>query len=293
MRVERVLGGDRFYAWACLALAAAGPLGSTGEASAAITNYAAEHEIRLNSQQPFTSNIFRNLTGAVALGATPYSYARSETQGVGQFEVRATQEITVAHDRIQVDLTATMFANDDPISGIASSRLELRITLNAAANLFVSGFATGIVGPFSGGSSLSLIPLPGDPLIATSSLDAINYGAAISGPIALAAGRYDLILTSSLANRAVGTRTNSALLQFSPTGDTTGDYNGDGKVDAADYTVWRDGNSPDSSPVGYGLWANNFGATAATPSIAVPEPAAGLVAPLAFTLLSRLKRRCG
>lgn len=61
-----------------------------------------------------------------------------------------------------------------------------------------------------------------------------------------------------------------------------GDYNGNGIVDAADFTVWRDGNSPDSSIAGYQLWANNFGATA--PSAAsnfagqpVPEPATALL----------------
>ncbi|WP_146446290.1 hypothetical protein [Botrimarina colliarenosi] len=275
-------------------MAAASPLGAPGEASAAITTYAAEHEIRLNSQQPFTSNIFRNNTSSPALGATPYS--RSETQGFGQFEVRASQDVTVAPNRIQVDLSVTMFDVGDQSGGIASSKLELRFTLDAPANLFVSGSATGNDGPFSGGRSLSLLPVPGgsnDYLIATSGLDAINYTSAIPRPIALSAGIYDLILTNSLANRAVGTRTNSAFLQFLPADDITGDYNGDGKVDAADYTVWRDGNTSDSSPAGYNLWANNFGATAATPSIAVPEPSASLVATLALTMLLQSKWRRG
>jgi len=40
-----------------------------------------------------------------------------------------------------------------------------------------------------------------------------------------------------------------------------GDYNGNGIVDAADYTVWRDGGSPDSSQTGYDVWKANFGNT--------------------------------
>lgn len=40
-----------------------------------------------------------------------------------------------------------------------------------------------------------------------------------------------------------------------------GDYNNDGVTDAADYTVWRDGNSPDSTQAGYELWRDNYGAT--------------------------------
>lgn len=58
-----------------------------------------------------------------------------------------------------------------------------------------------------------------------------------------------------------------------------GDYNADGRVDAADYTVWRDGNSPDSSPAGYDLWNSNYGRTTPAParSAAVPEPSACLL----------------
>jgi hypothetical protein len=55
-----------------------------------------------------------------------------------------------------------------------------------------------------------------------------------------------------------------------------GDYNGDLVVDAADYTVWRDGGSPDDSQAGYDLWANNYGATAG-PAVSVPEPASLVV----------------
>lgn len=65
------------------------------------------------------------------------------------------------------------------------------------------------------------------------------------------------------------------------------DYNNDGRVDAADYTVWRNGvgrpagwlsNDIDGGPIGeaqYQTWVANYGKTiqlAATPSAAVPEP---------------------
>ena len=59
----------------------------------------------------------------------------------------------------------------------------------------------------------------------------------------------------------------------------TGDYNGDGSVDAADYVLWR--NDPASfggDPAGYNTWRANFGNTAAgsgsaVGAAAVPEPA--------------------
>ncbi len=86
-----------------------------------------------------------------------------------------------------------------------------------------------------------------------------------------------------------------------------GDYNNNGVVDAADYTVYRDNLGADSSvlqnnridgPVGaehYSQWRNNFGATrgaSAAASAAVPEPAAWtLGAALAIAATATRSRR--
>jgi hypothetical protein len=72
-----------------------------------------------------------------------------------------------------------------------------------------------------------------------------------------------------------------------------GDYNQNGVVDAADYVVWRNGGSPDSTQSGYNLWKANFGKSAGNGAAgkvnaAVPEPTTlllGIVGTL--TLLSR------
>lgn len=55
-----------------------------------------------------------------------------------------------------------------------------------------------------------------------------------------------------------------------------GDYNGDGFVNAADYTVWRDGISPDSTPAGYGMWATHYGESMPQ-GTSVPEPTSVLM----------------
>jgi hypothetical protein len=56
-----------------------------------------------------------------------------------------------------------------------------------------------------------------------------------------------------------------------------GDFNGDDVVDAADYSVWRDGLGDEYSEADYELWKNNFGLTAGaaaeSSAVAVPEPA--------------------
>lgn len=73
-----------------------------------------------------------------------------------------------------------------------------------------------------------------------------------------------------------------------------GDYNGNGKVDAADYVVWRNGDSPDDTQAGYDLWKSRFGVGEASGSgsslSAVPEPA-GLVLALVAIVASTLGGR--
>ena len=71
-----------------------------------------------------------------------------------------------------------------------------------------------------------------------------------------------------------------------------GDYNGDQVVNAADFTIWSDGQSPDSSAAGYALWADNFNNSAGSTSAgAVPEPTALLLALLGLAaLLLRVPR---
>ena len=69
-----------------------------------------------------------------------------------------------------------------------------------------------------------------------------------------------------------------------------GDYNGDGRVDAADYTVWRDGLNGGFAPFGYDKWRANFGATLIEGEgvASVPEPAAlSLVAMLLAIIIWR------
>ena len=74
-----------------------------------------------------------------------------------------------------------------------------------------------------------------------------------------------------------------------------GDYNSDGVVDAADYTVWRDGGSPDSTQAGYLRWRANFGATQETTNgaknVAAPEPGAlSMIVLLACGTLASIRR---
>lgn len=86
--------------------------------------------------------------------------------------------------------------------------------------------------------------------------------------------------------------------------DLTGDYNGDGVVDAADYTVWRaalttqdlaaDGNGNNVVDAGdFTVWRANYGqsSAAASSAAAVPEPATCLLLMTALAGVVATRRR--
>ncbi len=72
-----------------------------------------------------------------------------------------------------------------------------------------------------------------------------------------------------------------------------GDYNNDGRVDAADYVVWRKNPAGfGGDPAGYNTWRTNFGRTSGSGSAsAVPEPATWVVAMCVPALLVFVRRR--
>lgn len=73
-----------------------------------------------------------------------------------------------------------------------------------------------------------------------------------------------------------------------------GDFTGDGLVDAADYTAWRDGLGSKYDMEDYADWKNNFGENLASGNAAaatVPEPTSwALLACILACMASRLNR---
>jgi hypothetical protein len=77
---------------------------------------------------------------------------------------------------------------------------------------------------------------------------------------------------------------------LAPVVPLSGDYNGNGKVDAADYVLWRkDPATFGGDPTGYDTWRANFGLPAgggaALSAGAVPEPSTIALGGLVFTLI--------
>lgn len=56
-----------------------------------------------------------------------------------------------------------------------------------------------------------------------------------------------------------------------------GDYNSNGIVNAADYTIWRDSVGTGNVIGSYAEWSTNYGRTAAASGLSVPEPTGGVL----------------
>ena len=93
-------------------------------------------------------------------------------------------------------------------------------------------------------------------------------------------------------------------LLLAPVQGLAGDYNGNGVIDAADYTVWRDalevGGTIPNDPTGgvaepedFDYWRSHFGDSAGNGAAiaAVPEPAAACMLAIGVVLILRGRRR--
>lgn len=97
---------------------------------------------------------------------------------------------------------------------------------------------------------------------------------------------------------------NALMIEASDAPSMPGDFNGDQRVDAADYTVWRDNLEGDESALGgggdgsgtvdsgdYDLWVSNYGALPAAAGSSAPEPAATMLLALALAGGAARRRR--
>ncbi|HEY3395290.1 MAG TPA: hypothetical protein VGK58_21495 [Lacipirellulaceae bacterium] len=131
-------------------------------------------------------------------------------------------------------------------------------------------------------------------------LDVAGTGSGSSWIIATYAGTltgvFDTVTPGFMVDYGDGS--NSQITLMATTAGLPGDWNQDGKVDAADYVIWRkDPASHGGDPDGYNTWRQNFGNSSGNGSnaifagAAVPEPAAVVLILLAIAQCVAWKRR--
>jgi len=148
--------------------------------------------------------------------------------------------------------------------------------------------------------------LPANGLLATLTLDTTGLNSG-TFPLRLsvdgALGPFDTTLWNAVGEAVPLSVTEGTLIVAIP---IVGDYNRNGAVDAADYTVWRDslgqtgGNLPADGngdthvdAVDYGIWKQHFGEAlgGGSAAIAVPEPSTGLLLVMMFAGACLVLRR--
>ena len=155
------------------------------------------------------------------------------------------KQFDVAIGRNRVDFVS-------PISNF--NEFSLRFSTDPNATLGFSPDEASVVTGDSGGPSF---------LLKDNQLGLVSTHWSISGPSIA----NDAFLPSHLATiRFVVESGGESLAEFI----LPGDFNVDGTVNAADYTVWRDGLGTVYAPADYAVWASHFGNS--NSGLTVPEP---------------------
>ena len=234
----------------------------------------------------------RSSDGAQFPGRVEYTGTKFNTlllqvdpTGAGNAFLRNTSDTTVQIDSYDVLSTAGRLSTtgwnslDEQNSEGAGTWLEVNSNANQIGEVNTSGFTT-----LAPGANLNL------------------------GPLYLG-GTQDLQLSFLLMGQEIAT---SGKVLYQSLVAVAGDYNGDGRVNAADYTTWRDtlGSTSDLRANGdntggsvnkidtadYNFWKAHFGSISGAGGggvggSAVPEPATGLLATLTAIGLCLTRRR--
>ncbi len=142
------------------------------------------------------------------------------------------------------------------------------------------------------GATAGRLDIGGDlDLTDVDNLDVMGTGTGSSWVIATYAGMlmgmFDNVTPGYMVDYGTGSNSQITLMP----GGLAGDWNNDGKVDAADYVTWR--NDPANNggdPDGYNIWRQNFGnssgsGAALSSSAIIPEPATILLLIAAIVVL--------
>jgi hypothetical protein len=266
-------------------------------------------EINTTGTISITTNSINNLAGSDILADGTLSLSRANLANLSGATIRGGGAITGTGDTTINQSILTNHGLVAPGSTVGDLQIRGNFVQSATGvlEIDVTGFEAGefdqliieTISTTSGGLATlagtldfnfasELIPMLGDELVVLTAKQVTGMFDTIEGLPTLAAGldwQIDYLPTMVMATVIGLTPPNLA-----------GDFNGDGFVNLADYTVWRDGLDGNYTASDYDLWKQNFGrsihdpAPEATSPASVPEPATALLA-LVLACLPMLARR--
>lgn len=255
-------------------------------ASAVLINPITEHDYRLTVQTPFDTKNEGDITTGFM------NYMHTETLlGAGESST-GQQDVTITPTSFSAALTSSVVSP----GSISSTTAEMRFTLDEAAMVSFSGSAAGSNG-LSGGYNIALFArAPRELLLFVDGPNGSSISWSSVSPITLQPGPYEFKAIAAIANGQTGTNFNNITATFAPVNAMpTGDYDGNGIVNANDYLEWRDtygsttllaADGNDNGVVDaadYTVWRDNLEATSSL-ALSVPEPFSAVL--LAFGSLS-------
>jgi hypothetical protein len=262
---------------------------------------------RLAELDPVTGGNFNfSAVASKALGAPYDDGAAFFTRGIGgQGNDLVFDYTTTAGELIRGQVAYvgtgkmnTLLVTINPNTGAATLKNDSPGTMTIDGYSILSTGAALTPGTFTGLGSLLLTTV--SPTTSALSQLAVNP----NSPLAITAGQ-SFNLGSIFT---VGQPQTGFSVEFTVAGSTTiyngavrfqagqaGDYNGDGKVDGADFLVWQRGGSPNGATAGdLQTWKNNFGQSlSVAAATATPEPAAALLCLAACGAGAHARRRRG
>ncbi|MEN0111116.1 MAG: hypothetical protein AAF805_10375, partial [Planctomycetota bacterium] len=231
-------------------------------------------------------------------GETFFAFQGWDVNESGDWAVAAfTDNVADAVDQVLIHNGELIYREGETVDGVLLDGQVQGVGLNDRGDLafawndhvFINGQA--VAGP---GTLVETPDLPGATLggtgLSLGKFEITNLPAAGGDglPIVYFAGEVEFVAGPQTA-------TFDVMFRLAPPAPLDGDYNGDGVVDAADYTVWRDtdgsnlllaADGDDDTVVDaddYTVWANGFGGSVS--AAPVPEGGAACLALMSLSLL--------
>jgi hypothetical protein len=187
-------------------------------------------------------------------------------------------------------LTMNLGSGTLDVSAVSSGGLKFELNAPGTGDQVLLNSGTLNIGTLDF-SDFSFTNLGG---VAVGTYKLFDAASTITGSIGTASGTFGGF-SATLSRDNIN---NDVLLNVTGTAGIAGDYNNNGKVDAADYVLWR--KNPGAfggNPAGYNTWRANFGnppgsgSGLANAGSAVPEPSTLILMNLAAVAWNHRRRR--
>ena len=237
----------------------------TNTFSGGASTYGSKQVIQLGSSTVKSGSTI--VSGPLGTGGITINPASPSNGGITYLEAYGGNR-TLDND-IEMVHTASLYVTTSVGEANHSLTLNGTVTLDQNATILTDSASSGGSGDLIFNGNVMLTGASGTKLTTGESPSAVAHPGKViyNGNILQTAGNYTLIVTNGTNTYPVtvqlnGQNTFDGGVTLSAGGAaTSGDYNRDDQVDAADYVIWRKDPTSHGGDPGYNTWRSNFGNT--------------------------------